>query len=44
MNKAFTAAQPQIKSYDPIWEQVRREAEETSANEPPVKVSGPWLV
>ena len=34
MTKAFTAAQPQIKSYDPIWEQVRREAEETSANEP----------
>lgn len=34
MNKAFTAAQPQIKSYNPIWEQVRREAEETSANEP----------
>jgi serine O-acetyltransferase len=34
MNKAFTAAQPQIKNYDPIWEQVRREAEETSANEP----------
>jgi serine O-acetyltransferase len=34
MNKAFTAAQPHIKSYDPIWEQVRREAEETSANEP----------
>ena len=34
MNKAFTAAQPQIKSYDPIWDQVRREAEETSANEP----------
>src|SRR5580765_6303816 len=34
MNKAFTAAKPQIKSYDPIWEQVRREAEETSANEP----------
>jgi serine O-acetyltransferase len=34
MNKAFTAAQPQIKSYDPIWEQVRHEAEETSANEP----------
>jgi serine O-acetyltransferase len=31
MNKAFTAAKPQIKSYDPIWEQVRREAEETSA-------------
>ena len=34
MNKAFTAAKPQIKSYDPIWEQVRREAEETSADEP----------
>jgi len=34
MNKAFTAAQPHIKSYDPIWEQVRREAEETRANEP----------
>ncbi|HYB06447.1 MAG TPA: serine O-acetyltransferase, partial [Methyloceanibacter sp.] len=34
MSKAFTAVQPQIKSYDPIWEQVRREAEETSANEP----------
>src|SRR5262245_16687069 len=34
MTKGFTAAQPQIKSYDPIWEQVRREAEETSANEP----------
>jgi len=33
MTKVFTAAQPQIKSYDPIWEQVRREAEETSANE-----------
>ena len=29
-----TAAQPQVKSYDPIWEQVRREAEDTSANEP----------
>ena len=26
--------QPQIKSYDPIWDRVRREAEETSANEP----------
>jgi serine O-acetyltransferase len=34
MNKAFSAAQPQIKSYDPIWDQVRREAEETSTNEP----------
>jgi serine O-acetyltransferase len=34
MSKAFTAAQPQIKSYDPIWDQVRREAEDTSANEP----------
>jgi serine O-acetyltransferase len=34
MNKRFGAAQPQIKSYDPIWDQVRREAEETSANEP----------
>ena len=34
MSKAFIAVQPQIKSYDPIWEQVRREAEETSANEP----------
>ena len=34
MNKAFTAAKPQIKSYDPIWEQVRREAQETSADEP----------
>ncbi|MGC2410296.1 MAG: serine O-acetyltransferase [Methyloceanibacter sp.] len=34
MSKPFAAAQPQIKSYDPIWDQVRREAEETSANEP----------
>ena len=34
MSKRFGAAQPQIKSYDPIWDQVRREAEETSANEP----------
>jgi serine O-acetyltransferase len=34
MNKAFTAAKPQLKSYDPIWEQVRREAEATSADEP----------
>lgn len=28
------AAQPQIKTYDPIWSQVRREAEEVSAAEP----------
>jgi serine O-acetyltransferase len=34
MSKPFTAAQPQVTSYDPIWDQVRREAEETSANEP----------
>ena len=34
MNKRFGAAQPQIKSCDPIWDQVRREAEETSADEP----------
>lgn len=34
MNKRFGAARPQIESYDPIWDQVRREAEETSANEP----------
>lgn len=34
MNKSFTAARPQIQSYDPIWTQVRSEAEETSANEP----------
>ncbi len=32
MNKL--AAQPQIKTYDPIWSQVRREAEEVSAAEP----------
>jgi serine O-acetyltransferase len=34
MNKPIPAAQPQIRSYDPIWDRVRREAEETSANEP----------
>ncbi|MGB6388879.1 MAG: serine O-acetyltransferase [Methyloceanibacter sp.] len=34
MQKTFTAAKPQIQSYDPIWTQVRSEAEETSANEP----------
>jgi serine O-acetyltransferase len=28
------AAQPQIKSYDPVWSQERREAEEISAAEP----------
>jgi serine O-acetyltransferase len=34
MSKPFVAAEPQIKSYDPIWSQVRREAEEVSASEP----------
>jgi serine O-acetyltransferase len=34
MNRPFTAVQPQVRSYDPIWDRVRREAEETSANEP----------
>jgi serine O-acetyltransferase len=34
MQKPFAAAEPQIKSYDPIWSQVRREAEEISASEP----------
>ena len=34
MQKTFAAAEPQIKSYDPIWSQVRREAEEISAAEP----------
>ena len=34
MQKSFAAAEPQIKSYDPIWSQVRREAEEVSAAEP----------
>ena len=31
MQNPFAAAEPQIKSYDPIWSQVRREAEEISA-------------
>jgi serine O-acetyltransferase len=34
MHKPAAAAEPQIKSYDPVWSQVRREAEEISANEP----------
>ena len=34
MQKPFAAAEPQIKSYDPIWSQVRCEAEEISAAEP----------
>jgi serine O-acetyltransferase len=34
MQKPFAAAKPHIKSYDPIWSQVRREAEEVSAAEP----------
>jgi serine O-acetyltransferase len=34
MNKPLAAAEPHIKSYDPIWSQVRREAEEISAAEP----------
>src|SRR3569623_1939198 len=33
MQKSF-AAQPQIESYDPVWMQVRREAEEASVKEP----------
>ena len=39
MHKTVTAAQPQIKSYDPIWSQVRREAEEISAAEPALAAS-----
>ena len=34
MNNSAMAAQPHIKAYDPIWSQVRREAEEVSAAEP----------
>jgi serine O-acetyltransferase len=34
MQKAFRAAEPQIKTYDPIWTQLRREAEDMSAREP----------
>ena len=34
MSQSFAAAKPQVESCDPIWDRVRREAEETSANEP----------
>ena len=34
MQKSFAGAERQIKSYDPIWSQVRREADEISAAEP----------
>ncbi|MGI8724607.1 MAG: serine O-acetyltransferase [Methyloceanibacter sp.] len=34
MQKSQSAHKPQITSYDPIWSQVRREAEEISAAEP----------
>jgi serine O-acetyltransferase len=34
MHKSSTATQPHIKSYDPVWSQIRREAEEISKNEP----------
>jgi serine O-acetyltransferase len=34
MPKHAAATEPQIKSYDPVWSQVRREAEEISASEP----------
>ncbi|HLC08028.1 MAG TPA: serine O-acetyltransferase [Methyloceanibacter sp.] len=34
MQKLSVAAEPQIKSYDPIWSQVREEAEQVSAAEP----------
>ena len=34
MQKSQSAQKPQITSYDPIWSQVRREAEEISAAEP----------
>ncbi|MGH6734899.1 MAG: serine O-acetyltransferase [Methyloceanibacter sp.] len=34
MNKPGVAAEPRIKAYDPVWSQVRREAEEISAAEP----------
>ncbi len=34
MQKAFVAAEPQIKAYDPIWTQLRHEAEAASAAEP----------
>ncbi len=34
MQKTFATAEREIKSYDPVWSQVRREAEEISASEP----------
>jgi serine O-acetyltransferase len=34
MQKSSTAAKPQIKSVDPIWSQIRSEAEEISRTEP----------
>jgi serine O-acetyltransferase len=34
MHKPMMAAEPLIKSYDPIWSQVRHEAEQISATEP----------
>jgi len=34
MNKPVLAAQPQVEIWDPIWSQVRREAEEVSKAEP----------
>lgn len=34
MGTPLAAAEPQIKSYDPIWSQVRSEAEQASAAEP----------
>ena len=33
MNKPAVAAQPKVQSWDPLWSQVRREAEEVSAAE-----------
>ncbi|MEM7192215.1 MAG: serine O-acetyltransferase, partial [Pseudomonadota bacterium] len=34
MTKQAAAAKPQIESWDPVWSQVRREAEEVSNSEP----------
>ncbi len=34
MQKSSVAAKPKIKSVDPVWEQIRSEAEEISDNEP----------
>lgn len=34
MQNPVAAAEPQIKSYDPVWSQVRRDAEEICAAEP----------